>query len=170
MEAFAQWLEATPVSLLMQQQQAWFIPAVPTLHIIALALAVGSVLLVCLRLCGLAAADQSLQQTQARYGGWITGSLGLLLASGTLLIVAEPVRELVTLSFWLKMTLVAGLVWLVAGFSRFVRKAAAVDQEVTPAARWLAALTLLLLMAIIVLGRLIAYDHVWGSLSPATKA
>ena len=170
MEAFAQWLEATPVSLLMQQQQAWFIPAVQTLHIIAIALAVGSVLLVCLRLFGLAAADQSLQQTQARYGGWITGSLGLLLASGTLLIVAEPVRELVTLSFWLKMTLVAGLVWLVAGFSRFVRKAAAVDQEVTPAARWLAALTLLLLMAIIVLGRLIAYDHVWGSLSPATKA
>jgi uncharacterized membrane protein len=51
-----------------------------------------------------------------------------------------------------------------------VRKAAAVDQPVTPAARWLAALTLLMLMAIIVLGRLIAYDHVWGSLSPATKA
>lgn len=170
MEAFAQWLEATPASLSMQQHQAWFIPAVQTLHIIAIALAVGSVLLVCLRLFGLAAADQSLQQTQARYGGWITGSLGLLLASGTLLIVAEPVRELVTFSFWLKMTLVAGLVWLVAGFSRFVRKAAAVDQEVTPAARWLAALTLLLLMAIIVLGRLIAYDHVWGSLSPATKA
>ena len=154
----------------MQQHQAWFIPAVQTLHIIAIALAAGSVLLVCLRLFGLAAADQSLQQTQARYGGWITGSLGLLLASGALLIVAEPVRELVTFSFWLKMTLVVGLVSLVAGFSRFVRNAAAVDQEVTPAARWLAALTLLMLMAIIVLGRLIAYDHVWGSLSPATKA
>ena len=170
MEAFAQWLEATPVSVVMQQHQAWYIPAVQTLHIIAIALAAGSVLLVCLRVFGLAAADQSLQQTQARYGGWIRGSLWLLLASGALLIVAEPVRELVTFSFWLKMTLVVCMVSLVAAFGRYVRKAAAVDQPVTPAARGLAALTLLLLMAIIVLGRLIAYDHVWGSLSPATKA
>jgi len=169
-EAFAQWLEATPVSLSMQQHQAWFIPAVQTLHIIAIALAVGSVLLVCLRLFGLAAADQSLHQTHARYGSWINSSLWLLLASGALLIVAEPVRELVTFSFWLKMMLVVCVVSLLAAFGRYVRKAAAVDQAITPATRCLAALTLLLLMAIIVLGRLIAYDHVWGSLSPATKA
>ena len=111
-----------------------------------------------------------LQQTQTRYGAWITGALWLLLASGGLLIVAEPVRELVTLSFWLKMALVVCLVVLVTVFGRYVRQAAAADQPVTPAMRWFAALTLLLLVAIIVLGRLIAYDHVWGSLSPATKA
>jgi hypothetical protein len=169
-EAFSQWLEATPASVFMQQHQAWFIPAVQTLHIIGIALAAGSVLLVCLRLLGRAAADQSLQHTQARYGAWITGALWLLLASGALLIVAEPVRELVTLSFWLKMALVVCLVVLVTVFGRYVRKAAAVDQAITPAMRWFAALTLLLLVAIIVLGRLIAYDHVWGSLSPATKA
>jgi hypothetical protein len=34
----------------------------------------------------------------------------------------------------------------------------------------LAILTFLIWLAIIVLGRLIAYDHVWGSWSPATKA
>ena len=34
----------------------------------------------------------------------------------------------------------------------------------------LAILTFLIWVAIIVLGRLIAYDHVWGSWSPATKA
>ena len=36
---------------------------------------------------------------------------------------------------------------------------------------WQAAvLTCALLVCIIILGRLIAYDHVWGHLSPATKA
>ena len=34
----------------------------------------------------------------------------------------------------------------------------------------MAMLTFLIWACIIVLGRLIAYDHVWGSWSPATKA
>ena len=36
--------------------------------------------------------------------------------------------------------------------------------------KWFAVLTFLIWVVIIVLGRLIAYDHVWGSWSPATKA
>ncbi len=43
-----------------------------------------------------------------RFGPWLTGALYLLLASGGLLIVAEPVRELVTFSFWLKTGLRSG--------------------------------------------------------------
>jgi hypothetical protein len=35
---------------------------------------------------------------------------------------------------------------------------------------WLAILTFLIWTCVIVLGRLIAYDHVWGSWSPATRA
>jgi hypothetical protein len=34
----------------------------------------------------------------------------------------------------------------------------------------LAMLTLLIWVCIIILGRLIAYDHIWGPWSPATKA
>jgi hypothetical protein len=36
--------------------------------------------------------------------------------------------------------------------------------------QWLAVLTFLIWVCIIILGRLIAYDHVWGSWSPARKA
>ena len=36
--------------------------------------------------------------------------------------------------------------------------------------KWLAILTFLIWACIIILGRLIAYDHIWGSWSPATKA
>jgi hypothetical protein len=38
------------------------------------------------------------------------------------------------------------------------------------AVRLAALLVFLLLGGIILLGRLIAYDHIWGPLSPATKA
>jgi hypothetical protein len=36
--------------------------------------------------------------------------------------------------------------------------------------KWAALATLLIWVGIILLGRLIAYDHIWGHLSPATKA
>ena len=36
--------------------------------------------------------------------------------------------------------------------------------------KWLALATFVIWACIIILGRLIAYDHVWGSWSPATKA
>jgi hypothetical protein len=39
-----------------------------------------------------------------------------------------------------------------------------------PAVRLAAVLTFVLWGCIIILGRLIAYDHIWGHLSPATKA
>jgi len=39
-----------------------------------------------------------------------------------------------------------------------------------PSVRLAALLTFVLWGCIIILGRLIAYDHIWGHLSPATKA
>jgi hypothetical protein len=62
-------------------------------HITGIGLAVGSALMMTLRLLG----------------------------SGGLLIVAEPVRELVTFSFWLKMACVALMVVVFALFQRSVR-------------------------------------------------
>ena len=67
----------------------------------------GSVLMIDLRILGWAWADQTLRQTTSRFGPWLTGALWLLLATGMLMVIGEPVRELVTFSFWLKMTLVA---------------------------------------------------------------
>ena len=67
----------------------------------------GSVLMIDLRILGWAGMDQTLRQTTSRFGPWLTGSLWLLLATGILMVVGEPVRELVTFSFWLKMALVA---------------------------------------------------------------
>jgi len=88
-------------------------------------------------------------------------------------VVAEPVRELVTFSFWLKMGFVALLVVLAVTFQASVRKQQQRWDETLvrrPAVRWTALLVFVVLGCIILLGRLIAYDHIWGHLSPATKA
>ena len=41
----------------------------------------------------------------ARFGPWLTAALVVLLATGIVMIIGEPARELLTLSFWLKMIL-----------------------------------------------------------------
>src|ERR1700683_1462196 len=60
-----------------------------------------------LRILGWAGMDQTLRQTTSRFGPWLTAGLYLMLATGILMVIGEPVRELVTFSFWLKMFLVA---------------------------------------------------------------
>jgi hypothetical protein len=173
MNDFAQWLSATFPSVFIQTHEGWMIPVIQSLHITGIGIAVGSALMMTLRLLGWVGTDQTLLQSQRRFGPWLTAALYLLLASGALLIVAEPVRELITFSFWLKMSCVAAMVVIFAAFQASVRKRGPQWEQILSkrrSVRLAAMLTFVLWACIIVLGRLIAYDHIWGHLSPATKA
>jgi hypothetical protein len=170
---FAVWLSTTAPSVLIQTHEVWMIPVIQSLHIIGIGLAVGSALMMTLRVLGWAGTDQTVLATQARFGPWLTGALCLLLASGGLLIVAEPVRELVTISFWVKMVFVATLTAMAVAFQASVRREQQRWEQTLvqrPGVRLAAILVFVVLGCIILLGRLIAYDHIWGPLSPATKA
>jgi len=129
--------------------------------------------MICLRILGWAGLDQTLRQTTSRFGPWLTGGLWLMLATGILMVIGEPVRELVTFSFWLKMFLVAVSTLIAASFQINRRKHERRWEETLMQRRsiqGLAILTFLIWLGIIILGRLIAYDHIWGPWSPATKA
>ena len=143
---FADWLAQTSLSTAIQVNE-WVIPTVQSIHIIAIGVVLGSVFMVTLRVLGLAARDQSVADTVARFGPWMWSGLAVLLATGIIMIVGEPARELLTLSFWMKMALVV---------------LAVLVRPRTPAPAFL---MLLVWFAIVVLGRLIAYDTVWGSWS-----
>jgi len=126
-----------------------------------------------LRILGWAGTDQTLRQTTSRFGPWLTGALCLLLVTGVLMVIGEPVRELVTFSFWLKMLLVAVGTLIAVVFRITLRKREQQWEETLVTRRstkLLAILTFLVWACIIILGRLIAYDHIWGSWSPATKS
>jgi hypothetical protein len=173
MNNFAEWLSATFPSVFLQTHEAWVLPVIQSLHITGIGIAVGSALMMTLRLLGWVGTDQTLLQSQRRFGPWLTGALYLLLASGSLLILAEPIRELITFSFWLKMACVAAMVVVVALFQASVRKRGQQWEQTLSKRRSIrvaAVLTFVLWGCIIILGRLIAYDHIWGHLSPATKA
>jgi hypothetical protein len=167
---FALWLAATSPSVFIQEHNAWTIPTIQSIHIVGIGLVMGSVLMIDLRILGWTWTDQTLHQTTRRFGPWLTGSLWLLLATGLLMVIGEPVRELVTFSFWLKMTLVAIGTLVAVLFQRTLRRHERQWEETlvhaTPV-KLMAVATFLVWVCVIVLGRLIAYDHVWGSWSPA---
>lgn len=168
MTEFANWLSTTFLSGFLQEHYAWAIPAIQTIHIVGIAVVLGSVFMIDLRLLGLAGTDQTLRQTTNRYGPWLTGALCVLLATGVLLVLGEPPRELLSFSFWSKMFLVAAGTLIAVAFRINLRKHEQSWEESLVgrgSTKLLAILTLLIWACIVVLGRLIAYDHVWGSWS-----
>ena len=171
MHQFALWLASTAPSVFIQEHNAWAIPAIQTVHIVGIALVMGSVLMIDLRILGLAWTEQTLRQTTGRFGPWLTGSLWLLLATGLLMVVGEPVRELVSFSFWLKMALVAIGAIVAVSFQRALRRQEQFweSKAAQPSIKLLAVLTFFAWIGVIFLGRLIAYDHVWGNWSPAQR-
>jgi hypothetical protein len=81
------------------------------------------------------------------------------------MVIGEPVRELMSLAFWLKMSMLAIGISMAITFQRALSRNER-DWEETRAhrtsTRSLAMLTFLVWFSIIILGRLIAYDSVWG--------
>ena len=170
MKPFAEWLSTTAPSLFLQQHNTWAIPIIQSIHIVGIALVMGSVLMIDLRILGWAGTDQTLQQTSSRFGPWLTASLWLMLVTGILMVIGEPVRELVTFSFWFKMALVAIGTIVAAIFRMNLRRHERQWEDTLirrGSIRAMAVATFLVWFCVILLGRFIAYDHVWGSWSPS---
>jgi len=172
MTHFADWLSQTGISVAIQSHE-WVIPTIQSIHIVAIGVALASVFMIDLRILGSAGRDQTLMATTRRFGPWLLGALCVLLATGAVMVVGEPARELLAFSFWLKMGLVAVGTVLAAAFqidlSRNERRweTSLVNR---PGVKAMAILTLFLWASIVILGRLIAYDHVWGAWSFSPKA
>ncbi|SRR4051794_31461241 len=95
MLALAQWLEHTSVSQEIQKA-LWLIPLLQTTHIIAIATALSSVLMIELRILGFGR-SLTMTQTSARYAPWLWTGLTLLAVTGLALIIGEPSTTLADL-------------------------------------------------------------------------
>jgi hypothetical protein len=159
----AQWLQATPVSVTIQSV-SWIIPLLQSIHILTIGVVFVSSLMIALRVLGRVRADEPFAAVWRRFAPWMWGGLVVMAVTGGTLVIGEPVREVTTLSFWMKMTLVAIGVVSTAVFGRSLQ--ATTPAEFSAAAKTGAVALIALWIAIIFLGRAIAYDvEVWGSLS-----
>jgi hypothetical protein len=105
LSAFCEWLEATPVSQFIQKT-LWIIPVVQIVHILAIAAIIGSVLVINTRLLrGRAFAKDSVQWAN-RLLPVIWWAIPVLLATGSVMIIAEPGRSLTNPVFQIKVGLI----------------------------------------------------------------
>jgi len=170
-----EWLQSTSVSVTIQSVK-WVIPLLQSIHILMIGVVFVSSLMIALRVLGRMRADEPFEAVWQRFAPWMWIGLAVMTVTGLTLVVGEPVREFTTLSFWLKMTLVAIVVTSPALFGRSMRQVAAAappaadvpaaQVEFSAAAKTGAIVLVVIWLAIIFLGRAIAYDdEVWGKLS-----
>ena len=89
------------------QSHFYAIPFFQTLHILGIAVLFSCSLLMALRVLGVSGRDQNLEAAYRRYRPWIWSSLLVIVFSGVILVIAEPVRNLTNPVFWTKMALLA---------------------------------------------------------------
>jgi hypothetical protein len=156
MNAFLDAVGATPLSQLLQNVR-WLIPLIQSTHILALSLVFVSAVVVDLRVLGVAGRGQAVNSLASRFLPWVGWGGLVLLVTGLLLMAAEPRRALLNPLFQTKMAALAvvGLMtWAIAARAPDLDRAGTGSRGV---AKSLALGSIVLWLAIIGLGRWIAY-------------
>jgi uncharacterized protein DUF6644 len=166
-QSVGEWLHATALSHTIQEV-SWAVPLLQSIHILTIGIVFVSSLMIALRVLGRMRADEPFAAVWSRFAPWMWGGVGVMATTGILLVVGEPEREFGALSFWIKMTLVLiGVIGTALLGRTLLRSAAPAEGPGFSGAAKAGAIALTVLwLAIIFLGRAIAYDkEVWGSLS-----
>jgi uncharacterized membrane protein SirB2 len=151
-----EWIDQTAMSQWIKEA-AWVVPTVQTVHILAIAVVASSALMLDLRLIGVFWANRPIEAVKARFLPLIWWPLLLLLATGIIMITAEPARSLKNPAFQLKMLLLIGAL-IVTGLFQFLhRRDASLGEGPRSAAVTLAIVSIALWSSIIFAGRWIAY-------------
>ena len=158
-QRFCDWLAATALSQLFAGLD-WFVPVVQTVHILSIAVVVTTLGMLDFRLLNLTRSGPPLPVLAQSFLPWTWRALGVLLVTGILLTITEPTRELMNYSFRLKMVMVLMLVIMTLAFQVALTK----DPEYWSSSGRgrrlggaIGLLSLLLCVAIVAAGRLIAY-------------
>jgi hypothetical protein len=163
--AFAEWLYGTAPSVAIHST-FWLIRLLQATHLLTAGVAVGSGVMIALRAMGWQRADEPFEDVWKRFAPWLVSSLAVMAATGAAQTLGDPVRELTSTSYWVKLAL---LLACVLGTVLLGRTATARRREFSPAAKLAAAALILCWLALPLLGRMIGYDvAIWGSWSLRT--
>jgi hypothetical protein len=152
------WLALSPLSRLMRSDP-WLYPSVEIVHILGFAVLVGGVTLFDLRVLGFARAIP-VQLLGRHLLPWSLASLILVVPAGLMMFSADPQSLINNRVFLLKLALIASAGVNALLFHVGVYRTVAAWNTLTPApplARAQALLSILLWIAIISCGRLLAY-------------
>ncbi len=100
---FFEWCEATTIGQAIRDS-AWLFPVIESAHLLGLCLLGGAVLIVDLRMLGLALGGQTVGEVARGARRWLMLGVGVMLLTGTPLFLSEAVKCYYNPSFWVKIT------------------------------------------------------------------
>jgi len=107
--AFFKWCEASALGKGISGS-VYLFPVVEAVHLLALAVIGGAVLIVDMRLAGLGLKKESAAEVATEAEPWLIGSLTVMLISGFMLMCSEAMRCYYNGAFWIKMYSLLGAV------------------------------------------------------------
>jgi hypothetical protein len=155
-----EWLEGLAWTTAVRES-LWGYPMMETAHAVSIVAFAGLVIVMDLRLVGVAFADSPLTQIQRRLFPWQMIGLALSSATGLLLCVVDPLRYYANVFFRVKLALLALAGLNAIAFHLMTYRTVAqwdAERRLPAPARLAGAASLLLWSVIIVSGRLIAYN------------
>jgi len=153
---FFEWLDDSPLSHYVAET-LWVYPTLETTHTIGMALLIGSLGLIDLRVLGFKPELPLLETQRLLPLAWLGFTLNAF--SGTLLFVSDAVKFSHSYTFGIKIALIilGGINAALLGRSVFRTSAGAASLEPTTGARWIAGTSLVFWFGAIICGRLVAY-------------
>jgi hypothetical protein len=153
-----EWIESTDLSIAIREGGLPY-PIIGGVHLLAIALFGGMLLATDLRLLGWVMRGRPFSDVWYGFRSWKRLGFAIVVATGLLLVWAEPIRLYRSPAFWVKMSFFAlvgvhALVFRAKVYGHPERQDAGVSSQ----AKLAAALSLILWAGLIVSGRLIAFD------------
>jgi len=100
------WIDNSPVSLALRNSRV-AVPIVETIHLLAIALAVGTIMVIDLSILGVGMRRQAVPKIARELAPWTWIGFGVALATGLLLFWSEAAKISCKPVFWVKMGLLA---------------------------------------------------------------
>jgi hypothetical protein len=152
------WIESTQSSTAIREGGLPY-PVIGGIHLLAIALFGGMLLVTDLRLLGLVMRRRPFSEVWYQFRPWKQFGFVVVTVTGLLIAWSEPIRLYNSPSFWVKMALLAGVgvhAWVF--HAKVYGHPEKLDAGITSQAKLAAVLSLILWSGLCLSGRLIAFD------------
>jgi hypothetical protein len=153
-------LENTPLGTAVRESAILF-PWLEAIHVIAVTFVLGAIAVIDARLLGCLSRDEPVSRLTEDLVPWVWGAFVLALLTGAAMFSGSATKYFGNFYFQAKMVLLLAAGVNMAFFHKFTCRDLARWDEILPppgAARWAGAVSLILWLAVVALGRLIGFS------------
>jgi hypothetical protein len=157
--AFLEWLQALPLAVFIHKTP-WAFTTIEVIHVFAVSLVLGTIMIVDLRLLGLASTKRPFAELSRQVLPFTWAAFVVAVIAGLLLFISRATEYFVNTAFWIKMSLIvlAGINMMIFEFItvRGVQKWN-LNRTPPPPARLAGGISIACWILVVVLGRTISF-------------